>query len=95
MNKNGSSLAGSTIHVTMFPCNECSKLIIQGGIREVVYLEDKRSGGSTGSSTGPDPAYTASQTLLELAGVAVRQHRPFAEVRLCSRPGHQEALGAP
>jgi len=37
-----SSLAGASIYVTMFPCNECAKLIIQAGIREVVYYEDKQ-----------------------------------------------------
>ncbi len=29
------------MYVTMFPCNECSKLLIQAGIREIVYYEDK------------------------------------------------------
>ena len=29
------------IYVALFPCNECAKLIIQSGIREVVYLSDK------------------------------------------------------
>lgn len=31
-------LKGATIYVTLFPCNECAKLIIQSGIKEVVYL---------------------------------------------------------
>lgn len=35
------SLDNSTLFVTLFPCNECAKLIIQSGIKEVVYLEDK------------------------------------------------------
>jgi len=56
MNKNGASLRGSTIHVTMFPCNECSKLLIQAGVAEVVYFEDKRptstSSSSSSSSSG-------------------------------------------
>ena len=29
------------IYVTLFPCHECVKLIIQSGIREIVYLSDK------------------------------------------------------
>lgn len=29
------------MYVTMFPCNECSKLLIQAGIREIVFYEDK------------------------------------------------------
>lgn len=35
------SLKGATLYVTLFPCNECAKLIIQSGIKELVYLEDK------------------------------------------------------
>ena len=29
------------IYVTLFPCNECAKVIIQSGIKEVIYLSDK------------------------------------------------------
>ncbi len=36
-----SSLKGATLFVTLFPCNECAKLIIQSGIKEVVYMDDK------------------------------------------------------
>ena len=32
---------GCTIYVTLFPCNECAKLIIQSGIKKVIYLENK------------------------------------------------------
>lgn len=32
---------GSTLYVTLFPCNECAKLVVQNGIKEIVYLEDK------------------------------------------------------
>lgn len=35
------SLENSTLYVTLFPCNECAKLIIQSGIKEVVFLKDK------------------------------------------------------
>lgn len=35
------SLDNSTLYVTLFPCNECAKLIIQSGIKEVVFMEDK------------------------------------------------------
>ena len=41
INIRGGSLEGSTIYVTLFPCNECAKAIIQCGIREVVYDSDK------------------------------------------------------
>lgn len=32
---------GCTIYVTLFPCNECAKLVIQSGIKKVIYLSDK------------------------------------------------------
>lgn len=34
-------LENSKLYVTLFPCNECAKLVIQNGIKEVIYLEDK------------------------------------------------------
>ena len=41
LNSNGASLKGATAYVTLFPCNECAKAIIQSGIKKVMYLEDK------------------------------------------------------
>lgn len=41
LNYRGGSLEGATIYVTLFPCNECAKAIIQAGIRTVVYDSDK------------------------------------------------------
>ena len=35
------SLIGATIYVTLFPCNECAKAIIQCGIKALIYNEDK------------------------------------------------------
>jgi len=34
-------LAGSDIYVTMFPCNECAKLLAQSKIKKVIYRDDK------------------------------------------------------
>lgn len=39
--QNTASLAGARIFVTLFPCNECAKLIIQSGLSEVIFYEDK------------------------------------------------------
>ena len=38
------SVSGCILYVTLFPCNECAKAIIQSGIKEVVYMEDKYNG---------------------------------------------------
>ena len=35
---------GCKLFVTLFPCNECAKVIIQSGIKEIVYLSDKYNG---------------------------------------------------
>ena len=42
--RNGSSLKGCTLYVTLFPCNNCTKAVIQTGIKKVVYLSDKYGG---------------------------------------------------
>ena len=34
-------LENSKIYVDLFPCNECAKIIIQSGIKQVIYLSDK------------------------------------------------------
>ena len=39
-----SDLTNATLYVTLFPCNECAKAIIQSGIKEVIYLSDKYAG---------------------------------------------------
>lgn len=40
--KSGNSSDGATLYVTAAPCLECSKLIIQSGIKRVVYNEEYR-----------------------------------------------------
>ena len=40
--KSGNSSQGSTLYVTASPCLECAKLIIQAGIRRVVYADEYR-----------------------------------------------------
>lgn len=63
--RDGSALNGCSLYVTLFPCNECAKAIIQVGIKEVIYLSDKYAGGTT---------FLASRKLFELAGVKVRKY---------------------
>lgn len=57
-------LEGSRIYVTLFPCNECAKLIIQSGIKEVIYLEDKYH---------DDLVFVASRKLFDLANIKYRK----------------------
>ncbi|MBI4558246.1 MAG: dCMP deaminase family protein [Candidatus Hydrogenedentes bacterium] len=41
LNTNTANLKGCRMYVTLFPCCECTKLIIQGGISKIIYLSDK------------------------------------------------------
>lgn len=41
--KNGISCEGATLYVTCMPCNTCAKLIINSGIKEVVYFDEYNS----------------------------------------------------
>lgn len=64
--RNGSALKGCTLYVTLFPCNECSKAIIQTGIKKIIYLSDKYH----------DNIETqASRKMLELAGVELEEYK--------------------
>lgn len=41
LNNRSGSLEDCTAYVTLFPCNECAKAIIQSGIKKIIYMEDK------------------------------------------------------
>jgi len=61
LNYRGGSLEGTKLYVSLFPCNECAKAIIQAGIRTVVYDSDKYMG---------TPMNRASKRMFDAAGVA-------------------------
>lgn len=61
---NKKDLENAKIYVDLFPCNECAKLIIQSGIKKVVYLSDKYNGTETN---------TASKRLFDMCGVNYEQ----------------------
>lgn len=52
------------LYVSLFPCNECSKAIIQSGIKEIIYESDKYKDLNQ---------FKASKKMLEAAGVKLRQ----------------------
>lgn len=60
------SLEGAKLYVSLFPCNECAKAIIQCGIKTIVYEDDKYH----------DTASTvASRRMLDAAGVRYYQYQ--------------------
>ena len=63
LNKCSANVRNATIYVALFPCNECAKVIIQSGIREVVYLNDHYH---------DTDACRASRIMFKMAGVKLR-----------------------
>ena len=59
------SVKEARVYVTLFPCNECAKAIIQAGIKEVVYLSDKYA--DTDSNK-------ASRLMFDNCGVTYRKY---------------------
>ena len=64
LNAHGKSLVDAKIYISLFPCNECAKAIIQSGIKEIIYLSDKYA--ETDSTI-------ASKRMLTSAGVKFTQ----------------------
>ena len=60
LNYRGGSLEGASLYVSLFPCNECAKAIIQSGIKRVVFDSDKYEG---------TPGNRAAKRMFDAAGV--------------------------
>lgn len=74
LNYRGGSLEGTKLYVSLFPCNECAKAIIQAGIKTVVYDSDKYLGTA---------ANRASKRMFDAAGVAyVPYSRTGRQIRI-------------
>jgi dCMP deaminase len=58
------SLRGARIYVSLFPCHECAKYIIQAGIVEMIYMHNKYD---------DTDSIKASKKMLDAAGVSYRQ----------------------
>ena len=64
--RDGSALSGCTIYVTLFPCNECAKAIVQTGIKHIVYEDDKYH---------DHVEEQASRRILDMAGVTYSKYK--------------------
>ena len=74
LNYSGGSLAGAKLYVSLFPCNECAKAIIQAGIKEVIYDCDKYA---------DTPSVIASKRMMDAAGVRYHQyHRTNRKIEI-------------
>ena len=73
LNYRGGSLEGAKLYVSLFPCNECAKAIIQCGIKTIVYDSDKYA---------DTDSVIASKRMLDAAGVRYyKYHRTNREIK--------------
>jgi len=63
LNAQDKDVSGCTMYVTLHPCNECTKLILEAGIGEVIYHEDRDK-----------PAFKASKLMFGLTNPPIK-HR--------------------
>ncbi|NTW27021.1 MAG: dCMP deaminase family protein [Candidatus Moranbacteria bacterium] len=72
LNANGPT-EGARLYCKMFPCNECAKVIIQAGIKEVIFESDEYRSNS-------NDVKVAAHKMLDLAGVVCKQYVPKNEL---------------
>lgn len=63
LNYTGTAMNGAKVYTTLFPCNECTKAMIQKGIKEIIYMCDKYA---------ETDSVIASKRMLDSAGVKYR-----------------------
>jgi len=66
------SIKDCKLYCVLFPCNECAKVIIQSGVKEVIYQEDWYHN---------DEVCIASRKMFDLAGVKCRQYTPQHDIK--------------
>lgn len=67
LNYTGTNMSHAKIYTTLFPCNECTKALIQAGISEVIYLEDKYA---------DTPSVIAAKRMMTSAGISYKKYQP-------------------
>lgn len=67
------SVKNCKLYVNLFPCNECAKMIIQSGIKQVIYSNNKYK---------DLPVFKASKKMLKHAGVKVTKYIPKNKIVL-------------
>lgn len=71
LNYTGSNMRGAKVYTTLFPCNECTKALIQTGISEVIYYSDKYR------NTDSDKA---ARRMFDSAGITYRKYEPIHKI---------------
>ncbi|XP_061180676.1 deoxycytidylate deaminase-like [Saccostrea echinata] len=66
INRHGTSLKDCIVYVTLFPCNECAKLLAQSRISKVIYYANDKA---------ETPKYKASAKILKFAGIKLQCYK--------------------
>lgn len=67
LNYTGTNMQNAKIYTTLFPCNECTKALIQSGIKEVIYYNDKYA---------DTPSVIAAKRMMKSVGMVYRMYEP-------------------
>ena len=67
LNSGTGDLRGTRVYVTLFPCEGCTKALIQKGVKEVIYADDKYH---------DMPGTMAARRMLDAAGVKYTKYEP-------------------
>lgn len=70
LNYAGTNMQGAKIYTTLFPCNECTKALIQSGIKEVIYLSDKYA---------DTPSVLAAKRMMHTVQIRYREYKPLGQ----------------
>lgn len=68
LNKTSSDVRGATLYVTLYPCNQCARYIIQAGIKKIVFYNDDKHPDSD--------ATNAVKYMFAVAGIKTRKYTP-------------------
>lgn len=68
LNYTGTDIRGARVYTTLFPCNECTKALIQAGISEIIYYSDKYHDSDSS---------VAARRMLDSAGIVYRPYSPI------------------
>ena len=85
LNSAHNNLKGARVYVTLFPCNECAKAIIQSGISEVVYYGDKYHDSDSS---------VAARFMFKKAGVRLTAYTPSGRKELLELCSNLSVAGA-
>lgn len=87
-------LKDSTLYVSMFPCNECAKAIIQSGIKRVIYLENKYPNSDSTKATirmFSDAGISYTEYKKDTVSFVIRNITSI-EIDQCNDPGFYNKL---